>query len=326
LFVFGYTISLKYIKMRKKKGNIPSIFDASVNVSRNWRKNIFLVLIIVFISLFVIRFFNLTLIWHLNKLELKSIQQKGSQNYIFSGLGNFEKAKKRLLNYSDTHSREVSVVSFYNFSYPAIFLINNKGSKTFVDLGQLVVFIGSGLTSVYVLPADIIIRKWNETIQSKFFGDSLVSFLFNIISRHLSTGSKQKLKLGPRISFVLKSLEKSRYLKIAYLLYFYLPLVLIFYFSSLYGKALYSAFFYYIGLFILFDFKKIFVTLPFFWFNNLINGEWSEILIFIVAIVLMVLFLSGGIIGLISWRMKDINFKVKPLTLFFLLLPIFLRF
>jgi hypothetical protein len=312
--------------MKKKGGNIPSIFDGKKIGSRTWRENVFVILILVLVCLFLVRFLNLTLIWHLNKLELKSGQQEGSGNCVFLGLGNQEKAKKRLLNYCDTHSREISVVAFYNLSYPTIFFINNKGKKSFVDLGRLVVFVGSGFTSVSLLPSDIIIRKWKNTIQSRFFGESLMSFLFDGISRHMSAGSKSGLKVGPRISYVLKPLEKSRYLKIAYMLYFYLPLFFIFYFSSLYGRAGYSAFFYYIGLFFLFNFKKILVTVPFFWLIDLFNGEDPEVVIFVAALFLLALFLSAGFIGLMSWKKNDINPKVKPFIFFFILLPLFLRF
>jgi hypothetical protein len=131
---------------------------------------------------------------------------------------------------------------------------------------------------------------------------------------------------GKDISFIMKTMEKTGYLDIPYLIYFYLPLVLIFVFSSFYSRAVFTSFFFYTGLFLLFDFKTVLFRVPFSWLTQLFNIKDTTPVEGIGAVMVAVLFTLLGIYGLFNWKNRRDIFKEKLIVLFFILLPIFLRF
>jgi hypothetical protein len=121
-------------------------------------------------------------------------------------------------------------------------------------------------------------------------------------------------------------MEKSEYLDIPYLVYFYLPLVLILVFSSFYSRAVFTSFFYYAGLFLLFDFKAVLFRVPFSWLTQLFNIKDTSLVEGVGAVVVTVLFTLLGFFGLFNWKNRRDIFKEKLMVFFFLLLPLFLRF
>ncbi|MCK4835100.1 MAG: hypothetical protein KAT17_00595 [Candidatus Aminicenantes bacterium] len=305
---------------------MPTLYDELKARKKNRIKKPFVLFMAVLGIMIIVRFLNLSLLWQMTKMELNNRSLAVTQNYFFLGLSTYAQAKNRLLNYSDTRTKKIAVVSYYTLLQPAVFLISNDGNPTFIDLGRVAVYIESGLTKITLHSDDIIERQWRNTIQTKFMGYSLFSFLYEWLISSKFMDSKGKFKLGKQISYVVKPIEKTKYLKITYILYFYLPLLLIFWFSSIYGRGFYCAFFYYLGIFLLFNFKRVLITVPFFWLFNLIKIEISDFISLLFAMALLVIFLILAGIGVKNWKGLKRDSWGKPLIFMFILLPVFLRF
>lgn len=290
------------------------------------KKKSFLVLMVSLLILIVIRFLNFSFIWQMTKLELKSNPLVESKNYFFMGLSSYEQARQRLLKYSDTRARSLAVVSYYTFLNPTVFLISNSGPNTFVELGRLAVLVESGLTWVKLLPQDMIKIQRGDTLQVKFFGTALLSFLLDSSGTEHSLDSKVQVMSGKSISYVDNLLESTRFLKTPFMVYFYLPLFLILWLSILYGKGFYLGFLYYFGLFLFFDFKKTLFVIPFFWLFELLGIEISGWFSILMGIGITLIFLILTAVGVIHWKNFKKSFWSKLWLLVFIFLPVCLRF
>ena len=132
-------------------------------------------------------------------------------------------------------------------------------------------------------------------------------------------------KVGPEISYVIEPLEKMKYLRWSYLLYFYLPLILIVWLSSVYGRGFWAAFLYYLGLFLFFDFKQALATVPFFWFLSFINVELSSGAALVLSLTVLCVSIGLALSGFVHWRKLEKESWAKPLAVLFVLLPVFMR-
>lgn len=290
------------------------------------KKKSFLVLMVSLLILIVIRFLNFSFIWQMTKLELKSNPLVEPKNYFFIGLSSYEQARQRLLEYSDTRTRSLAVVSYYTFLNPAVFLISNSGPNTFVELGRLAVLVESGLTWVKLLPQDVIEIQRGDTLQIKFFGKAILSFLLDSSGTAHSLDSKTQVMSGKSISYVDNLLESTRFLKIRFMVYFYLPLFLILWLAILYGKGFYLGFLYYFGLFLFFDFKKTLFVIPFFWLFEVLGIEISGWFSLLMGIGITLIFLILTAVGVLHWKNFKKSFWSLLWLLVFILLPVCLRF
>ena len=117
------------------------------------------------------------------------------------------------------------------------------------------------------------------------------------------------------------------------MVYFFLPLLVIIMLGASHRKFFIS-FFYYPGLFLLFDFKKVFFIAPFSWLTDLVGIDLSHTAAAIISAILLTLFLVGGFWGILSKHKKEsmdytgyyISVWGKGIIAFFLLLPVALRF
>lgn len=290
------------------------------------KKKSFLVLMVSLLILIVIRFLNFSFIWQMTKLELKSNPLVEPKNYFFMGLSSYEQARQRLLKYSDTRTRSLAVVSYYTFLNPAVFLISNSGPNTFVELGRLAVLVESGLTWVKLLPQDVIEIQRGDTLQIKFFGTAILSFFLDSSGTAHSLDSKAQVMSGKSISYVDNLLESTRFLKIRFMVYFYLPLFLILWLAILYGKGFYLGFLYYFGLFLFFDFKKTLFVIPFFWLFEVLGIEISGWFSLLMGIGITLIFLILTAVGVLHWKNFKKSFWSLLWLLVFILLPVCLRF
>ncbi|UCH93672.1 MAG: hypothetical protein JSV88_25855 [Candidatus Aminicenantes bacterium] len=304
--------------MKPKQSELPSVYDEKKFKKVGLRVNLFYLIGALVILLVVFRFINLTAWWFVTHLELTDKAPDKQVKYSFLHLSNYEKAKKRCLDLSQRQYpvTNVTVVSYFNFLQPAVFLVHTKAKFSAVDLGRVVVPLDPGLFTFRMYLSDVMEKQWDHHIQRGYLGTSIL----------LSIARKKKPTADKNISFIMKSMEKSTYLKIPYLVYFYLPLVLIFILASFYTPAVFTSFFYYPVLFLLFDFKNLLFTVPFNWLTQLLKIKDTSSIEGVAAVVVVVLFTLLGFIGLVNWKKRRDIFKEKLMVLFFILLPIFLRF
>jgi len=314
--------------LKQKHKKIPSVYDKAKfkqYKKKRFTGNVLFIIALVLVLLIIARFANLTIQYHLNKLELKSSSLCKNTDLIFLGFSGYEKAEKRLLQLDFTHTKKIKLVCFYNFFHPAVFFINNRDMLCFVDLGKLVVYVNPDFSVITFYQFDIIKRKEKGTEIIQYFGNSLLSpifrSLFEIFGYNLNIEKKSK----KGVSYIIKSIEKSKYIKIQYLIYFYVPLFLIVLLAFSYSNAIFIAFFYYIEVFFLFNLKEAFIG-PFLWLLNFLNIQASDIVVIIGACSLCLISLITGIFGLFNWKNIQNQSFERGFILFMLLLPIFIRF
>jgi hypothetical protein len=303
--------------MKPKQTKYPSIYDEKKFKKAGLRVNLFYLFGILIILLVVFRFLNLTMWWVATHLEITNKPPDKLVKYSSLLLSSHERAKENCLELSQSYpAANVIVVSYFNLFHPGVFLVHNKAKHSTVDLGRMVIPLGPGLFTFRIHLTDIIEKQWNQTVQWRHFTSSILLTFF----------IKEDRAANKNLSYILKSVENTTYLDIPYLIYFYLPLVLILILSSIYSPALFTSFFYYPGLFLLFDFKTVLFRVPFNWLTRLFNIKDTTAVDGIGAVVVAVLFTLLGIYGLIKWKNRRDIFKERLFVLFFILLPIFLRF
>jgi hypothetical protein len=157
------------------------------------------------------------------------------------------------------------------------------------------------------------------------FGDAIIGRAWHgfLSSKIANSGKKGPPSPG---SFVVKAQEQSPYLKIPYLIYFFLPLLLILVAIASTGEVMASAFFYYVEMFFLFDYKKLFAAIPLGWAFRALNIEISDFRLKLAAVLLALFFLACTVFGLWHWKKREITNWQKRIILFFILLPWFLFF
>ncbi len=314
--------------MKKRRKGIPSVYDKAKfkeYKKKGFTGNFLFIVVLVVILLIIVRFANLYMQYHMTKLELKSSSLCKEIDFNFLGLSGYEKARKRLLQSNLTQTKKIKVVCFYDLFYPAVFFINNKDMLCFVDLGKLVVYVNPGLSVITFYQFDIIKRKEKGVEIIQYFGNSLLSPIFRSVSGIFGYNLNIKKKSKKDISYIVKSIEKSRYIKIQHLIYFYVPLFLIVLFAFSYSNAIFIAFFYYIEVFFLFNLKEAFIG-PFLWLLNFLNIQASDMVVLVGTCSLCLIFLITGILGLFNWKNIQNQSFERGFILFMLLLPIFIRF
>lgn len=297
-----------------------------------------LVSLLILLMLVAARFINLTIWWNMTKLELQSNSALPMKNYNFLGFSGYKSAKEQLINLANRQIREVSIVSYYDFFHSAVFLLHSRSTNPLVNLGIMNVLPGKGFIDCFFLPSEIMKMRTNKdgiiTDQAVYYGASPFPVLYGNLAGHISgEGTRIGEGTGKKpqpISFILSSNEKANYFKIPYYIYFYLPLLLILILISFYGKPFCLAFCYYLGLFLLFDYKKVFFTLPFSWLIDILGKNFSSSETALIPGGFVILFSIVSLIGLFSFINKKRRLQLttwgKGLIFFFILLPLFVRF
>jgi len=110
-----------------------------------------------------------------------------------------------------------------------------------------------------------------------------------------------------------------------YLLYFFLPLLVISVLGFQNSRAVWAAFFYYPIAFLLFDYQLLFFQAPFYAVINTLQSDFFNSLAPVLAPVLALMFVILGIVGLSKRHEMQHCFKEALVVLFFLFLPLILR-
>lgn len=311
-----------------------------MNVKEHIAGKILLVSLLILLMLVAARFINLTVWWNMIKLEIKNNPTTTVSNYNFLGFTEYDVARERLNGLANQKIREITIVSYFDFVHPAVFLIHSRSRNPLVNMGILNLLPGKGFSDCLFFTSEIIQVRANQDDktdnQAVYYGSSLFPGLYWHLARRISgagVGDQAGSSSQP-ISFLLNSIEKADYLKIPYYIYFYFPLLLMLILISFYGKAFCISFFYYLGLFLLFDFRKVLFTVPFSWLIDLFGMNISPAAAAIFAVVLTGIFTACGLSGLFYYiKERKEKFGIIQLTtwgigliFFFLLLPLFLRF
>lgn len=291
------------------------------------------VLVAIFVLLFLggVRFLNLVMWWNMTRLEVSSSSLTQVDNYQFIGYSDLKAAREKMDKFERLNPKAMTIVSYFDIWHPAVFLIRNNGGAGFVHLGNMVFYPLPGFSALLIRPSEVIeMHRPKSPIQAVYFGESLFPGIYERYASTIAGGVGESGK-GAGMSFVVKPMKDSRYMKIPYYVYFYLPLLLILVLGNTYGNVFYISFFYYVELFLLYDFRRVLFTIPFSWLLNLMDLKPSQTVTTIIAIVIAFVFLVMSFIGLFSIRKKELHEKViniwgKAFIFIFLMLPIVLRF
>ena len=283
-----------------------------------------ILLLVVF--LLAMHFLNLFLQWTVIRLELAHGPVFMSPEYTSLGFSLFNQKEIAAVRYFKNSFQPIRVFGFFDFFHPAIFAIWNKNEMAFIDLGPIVMAVPTGFSRVSFFPGSVFFADHENKAALRYFGASPGGSLWYgfLVKKLIDPRPASRAPLT--VSFMVKELEKSRYLKIPYLIYFYLPLLMIVFLAIRYGSFLLIAFFYYAEIFFLFDYRKIFVTIPFDWIFKLFNWEITAGQVEVTATVMVVIFVLCAVFGLWHLKKSNISSREKKIILFFILLPLFLFF
>lgn len=301
--------------MKPKKADLPSVYEEKEFEKAGYRINRVTLTLWVFLLLALFRFINLGLWYFVTKGEITGNRSPASDKraqYIFLGISDQTSAENALTRVPRPSPIQAAV--YTNLLQPSVFIVNNLNSSrhTTLDLGRMVVTPGPGQWLFKLHLSGTLTQMGQGDVSQANIDPSLFS--------SLTAGRAGK------ISFITKAPEKAKYLHIPYLVYFFLPLVSIFIFFNLYSRAVFIGFFYYTGMFLLFDFKRLFLTLPFQTLITSMDLVFSDFMEAAIAAAVALLLSLLGVAGILSWKNRREPYKESLIILFFLLLPLFLRF
>lgn len=309
-----------------------TVYDASLYKHRASTGKIILLAAAVLLLLAAVRFLNLTLWWNMTRLEISQSNSRVG-DYTFLGLSSRQAAQDKLMNSPVRSMKAVSVAAYFDGFHPMVFLVNCNRGGTFTNLGLTAFYPQTGVTTVIFHPTEIIETHRNgEPAAAVYFGRSLFPVLYEKLAGFIAGNGVGESAGNQKISFILNRTEDTDYLNIPYYIYFYVPLLGILFLGAYYGRVFYISFFYFPGLFLLFDFRRVLFTGPFDWLIRLTGLEISQTAAAIVSAVLVGLFVLGGFAGIFNGRNRDsdsepaFTTRARALIFFFLLLPLALRF
>ena len=96
----------------------------------------------------------------------------------------------------------------------------------FIDLGPIVMAVPTGFSRISFFPGSVFLLEHEHKTILRYFGNAIIGRAwYGFLDNKILNRKNNETQIPG--SFVVKSLETSRYLKIPYLLYFFLPLLLI---------------------------------------------------------------------------------------------------
>ncbi|MCP4218697.1 MAG: hypothetical protein GY765_28955 [bacterium] len=295
---------------------------------------ILLVVAVILLMLVAARFLNLGMHWQTSRMQVEqdplTANTMSSIDYHFEGLAGYNAVMKKYFDPKRTPSKKpIIVASYFDPAHQEAFIINNKGASIFVNLGKLTVYAKKGITSIHLYPTEIMeIWEPKQKAVVMYYGSTLFPAIYHKFAEY--TAERDGGKVG-KVSLIRNKVIETFYLQIPYYIYFYFPLISILVLISRYGGTFCIAFFYYLEIYLLFDYKMVIFSVPFSWLLKPLGLEISHQIIALIAILLVIIFVVLGFVGVFT-RRKDqpveMTFTVwaKGFLIFFLLLPFFLRF
>jgi hypothetical protein len=287
---------------------------------RQTRPTVFFFLLLVAVLL-AVHFLNLFLQWTMIRMELAAGPVFESPAYSFLGFSSFNQKEIAAIRYFENSSLVTRVFGFFDFSHPAIFAIWNKKDMAFIDLGPVVMAVPAGFSRVSFFPGSVFLLQQGKKTAVKYYGDAIAGRAWHVFLTKKYHSPKNNEGQLPA-SFVVKAPETSRYLKIPYLIYFFLPLLLIGIAVIRFGLGMFAAFLYYVEMFFLFDYQNLFVKIPFGWILHLLNFKIAEASSQFIAAALAIVFVACAVFGFWHWGKREISPWPRRILLLFVLLPL----
>jgi hypothetical protein len=283
-------------------------------------------LLLLLALLLLIHFLNLFLQWTVTRQELSHGPVFRSPEYTFLGFSPFQQKKIAALRRLPNAAAAGRVYGFFDLIHPAVFLIWNNGpGEEFFDLGPVIVAVPAGASRVTFFPGSLFLLRQGERSTLKYFGEAIVGRAWDgFLSKKIAPDA-DKGRSSPG-SFAVKDRGQSPYLRIPYLIYFFLPLLLILAAIGSMGEVMASAFLFHVEMFFLFDYRQLFAAVPLGWAFRALNIEISDFRLKLAAILLVLFFLAASVFGLWHWKKRETTTWQKRIVLFFILLPWFLFF
>lgn len=279
-------------------------------------------LLLLLTGLAVVHFLNLFMHWTLISRELAGKPSFQSPEYTFMGFSPLHRQEIAAIGRLPNSAPAGRVFAFFDLLHPVVFMVwNNAGAGEFFDLGPVLVALPAGASRIAFFPGSIFVLSQGGRSSAKNFAGSIAG---GIRARALNKDGAGGRDLTA--SFVTKAAERSPSLRIPYLVYFYLPLVLIIIAVATSGAGMAAAFFYFAGMFFLFDFEKLFVAVPLAWLFRVLGIELPAPWIKALGAALALLFLAAAVYGLLRWNDKEIPPSGRWIVWFFILLPLALFF
>lgn len=253
--------------------------------------------------------------------------------YEYIGLSNYETAKSILLEKNREEEKRFIVISFYDLLHPLRFLVFNKGKKYSIALfPDFNVRFETGLTEISYFKSNRVRIKNGKDIHWKY--STVLCSFYHFIFKKTKSNSDGILHFYIPNRFEMYTLINEPWLKKIYIFYFYIPLILILVFYRKYNIKL--AFLYFLVMPLLFFFNHfMFDSIFFNFFDDRFSPsifEESPIMIQIISVGIFLAFwylilknIISGIIDIIKKRNKT-DLKEKLIIIYFILLPILLRF
>jgi hypothetical protein len=283
-------------------------------------------LLLLLLSLLAAHFLNLFMQWTIMRNALTQKPSFHTPEYSFLGFRLFNQEKIDAARRLPNASPAGRIFVFFDSLHPAVFMVwNNGGEGDFFDLGPVLAAVPVGASLVTIYPAAVFVLRHDEETVVKNYGGSILGRAWaGFLGRKPNAGEKIPGQMSG--SFVAKQPETSPFLKIPYLVYFYLPLAAIILLVASSGAAMAAAFFYYAGMFFLFDYQNLFVSVPFAWAFRAVNVELPDPWVSVLAAAIAAFFLGCSVYGLWHWKNREMPPSSKWIAWFFVLLPFFLFF
>lgn len=305
--------------MIPKQNKMPNIYDEKTVKKRKFNINVPHLMGIVLVLLVVTRFVNLGMVWIFSKAETSGAEGIRGIKYIHRFLSSESDARQMCKEEAEAFRHpgkelDTVVVSYTDLIHPIVFVVHSKKKFNTVDLGPVIATIGPGYHT-FTFSLSGAFQRTHGNKKEKSYLDHSVLFRF---LRPKSTASG--------VSYMVKPGKKSGYVHIPYIVYFFLPLVVLLILSEAFSKAVLTGFFYYTGLFLLFDTSKLLSIVP---IDSVLKaiGLTSPGFIHIFGIVMFqLIFLALAVLGLFNWKNRRDAFKENLLVVYFIFLPLALRF
>lgn len=276
--------------------------------------------LLVILALFIVRTGNIILTYHINKRQLTQMPIIGAQN-TFMGISSAKKAREEFERLDFSNPQTTTILCYYNLLQPGIFLISQKGPPQFQEFGPLAIYTPIGESKVSLLGQHFFNISHQKHSSLVYTGRAPLTPLILSLFKNVNQEKSQN------ISFAVKPLTQYPPLRIPYMVYFFLPLLLILILRTNYSPAIYLSFSYYMVAFLFFNPTQFFLSGPFHWIFSLLHLELPPHSIrMIIAILLTVFAGVAAFIGLINWKKSDPDSLERTYILSFLLLPLFLVF
>lgn len=267
---------------------------------------------------------NVWLQWTLVRGELVGKPLFHSPEYTLLGLAALHREEIAAVGRLPNAAPGGRIFAYFDLLRPAVFLAwNNAGAGEFFDLGPLLVALPAGASRIDLLPGMIFVLRQGGKKVARNYGGSILGGYW---ARALNNGRGNHAGTGPTGSFLLKPAEESPALRLPYLAYFILPLALIVVLMAVHGPGMAAAFFYYAGMFFLFDYESLFAAVPLGWLLRFTGRELPAAAARPLAVALTLLFLALAVSGLLRWRKREMPAQGRWIVLFFVLLPLALFF